>query len=132
MRLALIMHSPLGAAFQDCADHILGVKPVLQCFDILPDANPDHEIKIINDWIYQYDKDQEIIFLCDLYGATPFNIAVKARDLAMSDGYNVKLLTGANMCMLLKALTESADDLSVLMDEIYHGAKRGIVNIDTI
>ena len=39
-RIALIMHKPLGAAFDACAAHILGRTPDLQVFDIEPDADP--------------------------------------------------------------------------------------------
>lgn len=131
MRLALVMHNPLAVSFKDCATHILGNVPELECFDILPMASPEQEIIKIQNWIQADTKDQTVIIICDIYGATPFNIASKACDLARSEGYNINIFAGANVCMLLKALTESSDDTDLFIQKIYEGAQRGIIKIDT-
>lgn len=130
MRLALVMHSPLGAAFNDCAKHILGSEPNLKFFDIQPNSDPVAEADKIHDWVLAADTSQPVIILSDLFGATPFNIATRAHALAQQDGYQVEIFTGANMCMLLKALTETSDSTEALIEKIYQGAQRGIVKID--
>lgn len=131
MRLALVMHNPLAAAFKDCATHILGSPPNIECFDILPNADPEQEINRIKDWVFSENKDRAVIIICDLYGATPFNIAAKVHKISSSKDYEISLFTGANLCMLLKALTESQNNTDLLIQKIYDGALRGIIKIDT-
>lgn len=131
MRIALVMHSPLGAAFNDCAAHILGKDQGIQYFDILPDSDPAEESRKIYEWITQADNDQPVMVLCDLFGATPFNIASKAYGMAREKGYKIELFTGANLCMMLKALTDTSDSTETLIEKIYQSAQRGIVKVET-
>lgn len=129
-RLALVMHQPLGSAFQSCAQHILGRVPDLQVFDIQPDSPPDQHIERLLIWIRSGDVSQPILLLCDLYGATPFNIAAQALRQALEEGYIIHLLTGTNACMVLKALTDQQDNPESLSERVRQGALRGIVNAD--
>lgn len=127
MRFALVMHSPLGAAFYDCAKHILGQAPDLAIFDILPDTCPATDTDRIIAWAKQHSPAQPILILSDLYGATPFNVAAAAQKSISILGYQIELLAGANICMVMKALTEPTQDIKKLLDLTYNSAQRGIV-----
>lgn len=129
-RIALVMHKPLGAAFDSCAAHILGRAPDLKVFDIEPDADPDTESGLVLRWLQEAGQDRPALILCDLYGATPFNIAVAAQRRALEEGYIVHLLTGTNACMVLKALTEQQENPDSLSERVRQGALRGIVNAE--
>jgi len=129
-RIALIMHKPLGAAFDACAAHVLGRTPDLRVFDIEPDAEPEHESDQVLQWVRDGGTDTPALILCDLYGATPFNIAVSAQRRALGEGYIVHLLTGTNACMVLKALTEQQENPDSLSERVREGALRGIVNAE--
>ncbi|MFA7438887.1 PTS sugar transporter subunit IIA [Castellaniella sp.] len=127
-RIALVMHLPLGAAFKQCAAHILGATPELPVFDIAPDADPQAEIDKLSRWLHAGDPREPVLLLCDLYGATPFNIASQARQQALEEGRVVHLLTGTNACMVLKALTDSSAGAGCFSDRVLQGALRGIVD----
>lgn len=129
-RIALVMHDPLGAAFQACARHVLGRMPDLKVFDIVPDADPPAQTARILDWMRAHGSGEPVLILCDLYGATPFNIAVQAQRQALEDGYVVHLLTGTNACMVLKALTDQQENPESLSERVRQGALRGIVNAE--
>ncbi|WP_322994820.1 PTS sugar transporter subunit IIA [Castellaniella sp.] len=129
-RLALIMHQPLGSAFRDCAQHVLGRVPDLQVFDIEPDAPPQEQTDRVLGWVRGGPVDQPILMLCDLYGATPFNIAAQVLRQSLDEGYIIHLLTGTNACMVLKALTEQQECPESLSERVRQGALRGIVNAD--
>ncbi|MFT0531644.1 PTS sugar transporter subunit IIA [Castellaniella hirudinis] len=129
-RLALVMHQPLGSAFRDCAQHVLGRVPDLQVFDIEPDAPPPQQTERILAWVREGSADQPILMLCDLYGATPFNIAAQVLRQSLGEGYMIHLLTGTNACMVLKALTEQQENPESLSERVRQGALRGIVNAD--
>ncbi|MDY0309414.1 MAG: PTS sugar transporter subunit IIA [Castellaniella sp.] len=129
-RIALVMHDPLGAAFQSCARHVLGREPDLTVFDVAPDADPPAQTERILDWMRACAPDEPILILCDLYGATPFNIAAQVQRQALEQGYVVHLLTGTNACMVLKALTEQQENPDSLSERVRQGALRGIVNTE--
>ncbi|MBV2181755.1 MAG: PTS sugar transporter subunit IIA [Castellaniella sp.] len=129
-RLALVMHEPLGSAFLDCAQHVLGRQPDLKVFDIVPDADPQAETDRILNWVRAGRREEPILILSDLYGATPFNIAAQALRQALDDGYIIHLLTGTNACMVLKALTDQQENPESLSERVRQGALRGIVNAE--
>lgn len=129
-RLALVMHQPLGSAFRDCAQHILGRVPDLQVFDIEPDAPPQAQTDRVLDWVRHGSISEPILMLCDLYGATPFNIAAQALRQSLEEGYMIHLLTGTNACMVLKALTEQQENPDSLSERVRQGALRGIVSAE--
>jgi PTS system ascorbate-specific IIA component len=129
-RIALIMHKPLGAAFDACAAHVLGRNPDLQVFDIEPDAEPARESDRVLQWLRAAGQETPALILCDLYGATPFNIAVAAQRQALDEGYIVHVLTGTNACMVLKALTDQQENPDSLSERVREGALRGIVNAE--
>lgn len=129
-RIVLVMHEPLGAAFAACAQHVLGRSPDLVVFDVAPDAQPELEVERLLDQILGEHPAQSVLILCDLYGATPFNIAAEALRQATDRGVVGHMLTGTNACMVLKALTAQQDNPEALSESVRLGALRGIVNAD--
>jgi PTS system mannose-specific IIA component len=128
-RIVLVMHEPLGAAFDACAEHILGKKPQLTVFDVAADADPD-ELSVRLARTLLDEAKQPTLILCDIFGATPFNIAKRALKLATERGMVAHLITGTNLCMVLKALTEQQENPEQLSKTVRLGALRGIVNAD--
>jgi PTS system mannose-specific IIA component len=128
-RIALVMHEPLGAAFKACAQHVLGKTPELTVFDVAPDADPD-ELSVQLARLLLDQASEPTLILCDIFGATPFNIAKRALKLATERGMVAHLITGTNLCMVLKALTEQQDNPEQLSETVRLGALRGIVNAD--
>ncbi|HUH39932.1 MAG TPA: hypothetical protein VL024_03575, partial [Castellaniella sp.] len=74
--------------------------------------------------------DDPVLVLSDLYGATPFNIATEALRQASALGLPSHLLTGTNLCMVLKALTDQQENPETFSERVRQGAVRGIVNAD--
>ncbi len=128
-RIILVMHEPLGSGFAACAEHILGQKPELAVFDVAPDAEPSVLIPELARQLLQ-DAGEATLVLCDIFGATPFNIAKQALKLASEQGLTAHLITGTNLCMVLKALTDQQENPDKLSESVRLGALRGIVNAD--
>ncbi|HRL22689.1 PTS sugar transporter subunit IIA [Alcaligenes sp. SDU_A2] len=129
IRLALIMHEPLASAFASCAEHVLGERPDLFVFDIQADECTDTAVERLLAQL-QTRVEPATLILCDLYGATPFNVARRVQQHLQEQGQAVHLLTGTNMCMVLKALTERRDNPERLAQDVMEGAMRGIVDAD--
>jgi PTS system ascorbate-specific IIA component len=128
-RIVLVMHEPLGAAFASCAEHILGQVPELSVFDVAPDAQTEPLIIELSQRLLK-NADEATLVLCDIFGATPFNIAKQAIKRANEHGLTAHLITGTNLCMVLKALTDQHDNPERLSESVRMGALRGIVNAD--
>lgn len=130
-RVILVMHEPLGAAFARCAEHVLGSpQSALHVVDVVPDADVEQLSAHLNELLRNAPESGSLV-LCDLYGATPFNVAQRAVELARSQGVKTCLLTGANLSMILKALTDPCLDPDALHDSVRLGALRGIVDSGT-
>ncbi|MDS1141691.1 PTS sugar transporter subunit IIA [Pusillimonas sp. SM2304] len=128
-RIVLVMHQPLGSAFSACAEHVLGKKPELTVFDVAPDADPESQVTRLAGRLLEAPNEATLV-LCDIFGATPFNIAKRAIKLATDRGLTAHLITGTNLCMVLKALTDQQDNPEQLSKSVQQGALRGIVNAD--
>lgn len=125
-RLVLVMHDPLASALASCARHILGQDPVLDVVDILGTDTPEKRMPQLLDLMTRSPAEPTLV-LCDIFGATPFNTARKAMEHARSQGFEVEVMAGANLCMLLKALTAPRDDFRDFMRAVRAAATRGIV-----
>ncbi|OWT54487.1 PTS sugar transporter subunit IIA [Candidimonas nitroreducens] len=127
--IVLVMHAPLATAFAECARHVLGSPPALQVFDVHPDDNPDELVPRLAGMLARArSAGEETLILCDIYGATPFNIAKRALAHEAQQGGQSRLLTGTNLCMVLKALTEKQKMPEQLSQLARQGALKGIVD----
>lgn len=126
-RIVLVMHEPLGRAFAECAAHVLGREPQLSVVDVLADENPETVIECLTRTLIEH-ADGPVLVLSDIFGATPFNIARKALAQAAQRGVQGHLVTGTNLCMVLKALTANQDDPEKFSETIRQAAVRGIVD----
>jgi len=126
-RIVLVMHEPLGRAFAECAAHVLGREPQLTVFDVVADENPEVATKRLTHLLGGHP-DGATLVLSDIVGATPFNIARKALAHVAERGVQGHLVTGTNLCMVLKALTANQDDPEKFSETIRRAAVRGIVD----
>lgn len=128
-RLVLVAHAPLAAAWQACAEHVLGHVPDLEIVDIPADVDPEQARRqLLTHWQDDARAQDGILVLCDLYGATPFNIASWAVQQLRGAGQPAVLLTGANLCMVLKALTTQGADVYQLADRVRLSGLNGVVD----
>lgn len=130
-RIVLVMHAPLATAFSECARHVLGRPPELLVFDVRPEDTPDELVPRLARLLAEA-RSQGVLILCDIYGATPFNIASRALRQETEQGGRGQLLTGTNLCMVLKALTEKQKMPDQLSEIVRLGAMKGIINTDTL
>lgn len=129
VRLALVMHAPLGSAFAQCAAHILGYTPDILVFDVHADDAPDDAARRL-EHLLEPSRNDGALILCDIYGATPFNIASRSVRNLTDRGMDVALVTGANLCMVIKALTDNHENPEALGEKVRQGALKGVVRAD--
>jgi PTS system ascorbate-specific IIA component len=121
--LLLIMHGSLGD------DMLVAVKEIL-CGCPLPsasiavdaDCDPDRLFEQAGKLCDELDEGSGVLILTDLYGSTPSNIANR-----LIDTHNVRVISGANLPMLLRILNYPDMSLEALCDKAADGARDGIV-----
>ena len=121
----LVTHANLGEALIQCACHILNKRPpqLIQLgvcaqddpLDILPLAESMRDL---------VDSGSGVLVLTDIYGATPGNIALK-----LCQPGRVEAIAGANLPMLLRALTYRENDMQTLIRRSVSGGCDGVMHI---
>lgn len=127
LAVVLVTHAPLGQALYACAQHVLATSPSVRVADILPTDLPEPWIDTLVNELRAQNK-QHVLMLCDLYGSTPYHIATGVQRQLCLKGFHVHLLSGVNVCMLVKALTDASPTMDERIQNILHGTHRGIVH----
>jgi len=126
MRVALIMHQPLGEAFMACAAHVLGYRPEAYVEDIAPNVAVDQKVQQLVQMLKQ--KSDPLLILCDAYGATPYHIARQVVACLQEQGIATQVCSGVNLPMVIKALTDKHANCTELANSVRAGGLRGIVS----
>ena len=119
--LILVTHPGVGRALLDTAEKILK-RPVenATCIEVDLDSDPEERTAATREKMRQLDSGQGVLLLNDLYGATPFNVALEAAEQRQY------VLTGVNLCMLLRAINYQAHPLDELANIAREGGQKGL------
>lgn len=122
----IISHSEIANSFAYCLEHIMNrrvdnlvIMPVKKTE--APDAIEARAKEIIE---RQLAKADGVLVLCDIFGATPSNIATKL----LQKG-KVELITGLNLPMLIRAITYSNQSLDICIEKAIEGGVNGIMQV---
>lgn len=129
-RILIVAHAPLAAALKACAEHVFGrgAQDVI-AIDVQPDQDAAH-------WLAQADAllgqaTTPVLVLNDVFGATPFNVARALADWCASHQMPARVLTGANVPMLLRAITYRDEPLADLVERAESGAVQGVIHVSS-
>lgn len=85
---------------------------------------PVAESRAMAQTMLQTMKAQGVLILTDMFGATPCNVAQ-----GLVDGSQVRLLTGVNLPMLLRAVTYVKEPLESLANRALAGGTQGVMQV---
>jgi len=122
--IILITHAPTASAFQEALNAMRFPydKRSLLCFDIPNGANPKDTAELIHQRAQQHSS---IVLLTDLIGSTPFHIAKQV--CVLQKNGSVRIVTGVNLPMLLKAINYQSLAADELSTKILLGATESIL-----
>ena len=122
--LLVIAHAPLASALRDAALHVFpdAASHVL-ALDVQAHVSPDAAVLAARALLLPAAA--RALLLTDVLGATPSNVASR---LAAETGS--PLLAGANLPMLLKAITYRAEPLLELAARVREGGQQAIIRIE--
>lgn len=123
--LFLITHSSYGESLIQCACHVLNKRPpqILQ-LGIAVQDDPLDALPLARELLQLVDTGEGVLVMTDIYGATPSNLAMKLLEPGRIEG-----IAGANLPMLLRALTYRDKDMSTLVARATSGGRDGVLNM---
>lgn len=122
----LVTHGEIGKSLSESVYQVFNKK---QKKIEYVSVNPSDEIqeikKIIKQKIKLIDKKNGLIIFTDIIGATPSNIL---KDF--SNKINLKIISGVNLAMLIKAISSKENDLNKIASECQESAIENIIEVD--
>ena len=125
--ILLVTHGEIGKSLISCAAHILDSNPKsVESLSI--NSNNDLSIyaNIIAQKIQSLDSGNGVLIMTDIYGATPCNLLNK-----FIKNNKVEVITGVNLPMLIKAISDRRDNLNILINDSIDCAKKNIKKLPT-
>jgi PTS system ascorbate-specific IIA component len=126
--ILLIAHAPLANALRQCALHVFpDCASTVVAIDVQPNLAPDETLgsaRIALDQLTRLPGIKGVLVLTDIFGATPSNVAQK-----LVDGVSSRLITGANLPMLLRAVSYRHEPLDTLVSRAVVGGTQGVMQV---
>jgi len=124
--LLLVSHPGIAPALLTNAFQILGSSPIkTSVLEVPMDTDLDQLALKAENIIKDLDQGDGVLILTDLYGSSPCNLAYRFKD-----SQHVRIVSGLNLSMLIRAMNYHQDDLETLAQKAATGATQGI-RLDT-
>ena len=122
VRLVIVAHAPLASALHAVACHVYpDFADRLRSLDVgVEDQADELELRLRGLLAAQ----GEVLVLTDVYGATPCNVALR-----VADGVRVRVVAGANVPMLWRALCYANLPLGKLVEAAVSGGANGVMQL---
>lgn len=128
--IIIVAHEPMASALHACGCHVFQCESNVGVYDVGSESDPVTSEAAILDLIRRNDGGGGVLVLTDVLGATPSNVAHRAVNAARAEGIKVELLAGANMPMLLRAMTNRELSLEEVTDRAMAGARQAVLRVD--
>ena len=120
--ILLVTHGDIGKSLIDCAAHILDDRLIsVESISINSNKNLNKYSNIISQKIEGLDSGNGVLIMTDIYGATPCNLLNK-----FIKKNKVEVISGINLPMLIKAISDRKDNLSFLTNDSIECAQKNI------
>jgi PTS system ascorbate-specific IIA component len=120
----IIAHAPLANALRDCAMHVYPeCAHEVIALDVQPDAQPEETLRLANQALENVLL-EGLLVLTDIFGATPANVAQK-----VVGSRRAKLIAGANVPMLFRAVSYRHESLDDLVARALAGGTQGVMQV---
>jgi PTS system ascorbate-specific IIA component len=123
--ILLIAHAPLASALRAGALHVFAdAASAVVALDVCPDAAPEQTQALAQAELARLPASEGVLILADVFGATPCNVAQRLCSLA-----HVRVLAGAHLPMLLRALSYRHEPLDSMTQKALAGGVQGIAPV---
>lgn len=125
LTLFIIAHAPLASALRDCVAHVFPTEAQdILTLDVAADWSQAEVLTQARLRLAASSRSQDVLVFSDLFGATPCNVATQ-----LIDAGHVRLVTGVNLPMLLRAVTYRHEPLSSVVARAVSGGTQGVIAV---
>ncbi|MGV3010243.1 PTS sugar transporter subunit IIB [Streptococcus thoraltensis] len=114
--IIIASHGKFAEGIHQSGSMIFGDQEKVQVVTFMPSEGPDDLYAHFNNAIAQFDADDEILVLADLWSGSPFNQA--SRIMGENPDRKFAIITGLNLPMLIQAYTERMMDANAGVDQV--------------
>ena len=114
--IIIASHGEFAAGIHQSGSMIFGEQEKVQVVTFMPNEGPDDLYAKFNNAVAQFDADDEVLVLADLWSGSPFNQA--SRVMGENPDRKFAIITGLNLPMLIQAYTERMMDASAGVDAV--------------
>ena len=109
MEIILAAHGNLSIEMKNTAEMIFGKLKKCSTITFVPGENTETLKSKFNELINNFNKDENILIIVDLFGGSPYNAAF---EIAMENS-NIEILTGLSVPMLLDILAQRESGVEI-------------------
>jgi PTS system ascorbate-specific IIA component len=122
--ILIIAHTPLASALRDCALHVFpDCAAGVAALDVPAHEAPEDTLARAQTALDGLGA-EGVLLMSDVFGATPCNVAQK-----LNDGSHTRLVSGANLPMLLRSVCYRHESLEALASRAQAGGAQGIMTV---
>ncbi|MGP6362296.1 PTS sugar transporter subunit IIB [Streptococcus dysgalactiae subsp. equisimilis] len=114
--IIIASHGKFAEGIHQSGSMIFGEQEKVQVVTLMPNEGPDDLYGHFNNAISQFDADDEILVLADLWSGSPFNQA--SRVAGENPDRKMAIITGLNLPMLIQAYTERLMDAGAGVEQV--------------
>ncbi|HER3277596.1 TPA: PTS mannose transporter subunit IIAB [Streptococcus pyogenes] len=114
--IIIASHGKFAEGIHQSGSMIFGEQEKVQVVTFMPNEGPDDLYGHFNNAIQQFDADDEILVLADLWSGSPFNQA--SRVTGENPDRKMAIITGLNLPMLIQAYTERLMDAGAGVEQV--------------
>ncbi|EMF48385.1 MULTISPECIES: PTS sugar transporter subunit IIB [Streptococcus] len=114
--IIIASHGKFAEGIHQSGSMIFGEQEKVQVVTFMPNEGPDDLYGHFNNAIQQFDADDEILVLADLWSGSPFNQA--SRVMGENPERKMAIITGLNLPMLIQAYTERLMDAEAGVEKV--------------
>lgn len=125
-RIVIIGHGGYAEGIKQNLEMIIGSQENIYFDDLKKDEDLSDFEKRISALVYGFDSDDEILFACDLLGASPFRVAAL---LSSNSNGKYHVVAGLNTMAFIEVCMKSLEDITIveLVNRSIQTAKAAIV-----
>ncbi|MGT2828765.1 PTS sugar transporter subunit IIB [Streptococcus hillyeri] len=114
--IVIASHGEFAAGIHQSGSMIFGEQEKVQVVTFMPSEGPDDLYAKFNNAIAQFDAEDEVLVLADLWSGSPFNQA--SRVAGENPDRKFAIITGLNLPMLIQAYTERMMDANAGVEQV--------------
>ena len=122
----IVAHGNFGESLIQCMTHVLGKKPEgIATIQVMGTDSPRDLLPSAQRMVAALDQGDGVLIVTDIFGATPSNLACKLLVPGRVEG-----VAGANVPMLVRAMTYRNRDMDTLLKRVVSGGCQGVFHIE--